>query len=195
MENDLDKNSELPKSNFDEKLNKFDARGVQTLFRTLLRNHYNLLKMVDSKSSIILTINSIIISLLMGALYVAPDTQIEVLEVSTKILINFSMLSMLFALISMLPHRYIGKRFDRSGYKGSLYAANFSTQSLEEFQTEIVRIMQNGKSLYDEMTKDLYFLGKVISYKQRMLWLSVLVFLAGILTVLVTTSLYNLEIL
>ncbi len=195
MENDLDKTSELPNSNFDEKLNKFDARGVQTLFRTLLRNHYNLLKMVDSKSSIILTINSIIISLLMGALYVAPDTQIEVLEVSTKILINFSMLSMLFALISMLPHRYIGKRFDRSGYKGSLYAANFSTQSLEEFQTEIVRIMQNGKSLYDEMTKDLYFLGKVISYKQRMLWLSVLVFLAGILTVLITTSLYNLEIL
>ncbi len=195
MEKDLDKNSELPKSNFDEKLSKYDARGVQTLFRTLLRNHYNLLKMVDSKSSIILTINSIIISLLMGALYVAPETDIEVLEVSTKILINFSMLSMLFALISMLPHRYIGKRFDRSGYKGSLYAANFSTQTLEEFQTEIVRVMQNGKSLYDEMTKDLYFLGKVISYKQRMLWLSVLVFLAGILTVLVTTSLYNLGIL
>ena len=117
MEKDLDNNSELPKSNFDEKLDKYDARGVQTLFRTLLRNHYNLLKMVDSKSSIILTINSIIISLLMGALYVAPETDIEVLEVSTKILINFSMLSMLFALISMLPHRYIGKRFVRSGYK------------------------------------------------------------------------------
>tara|TARA_R110002096_G_scaffold28336_8_gene85922 strand:+ start:1214 stop:1801 length:588 start_codon:yes stop_codon:yes gene_type:complete len=195
LEKDLDNNSELPKSNFDEKLDKYDARGVQTLFRTLLRNHYNLLKMVDSKSSIILTINSIIISLLMGALYVAPETDIEVLEVSTKILINFSMLSMLFALISMLPHRYIGKRFVRSGYKGSLYAANFSTQTLEEFQTEIVRVMQNGKSLYDEMTKDLYFLGKVISYKQRMLWLSVLVFLAGILTVLITTSLYNLGIL
>ena len=153
MEKDLDNNSELPKSNFDEKLDKYDARGVQTLFRTLLRNHYNLLKMVDSKSSIILTINSIIISLLMGALYVAPETDIEVLEV------------------------------------------NFSTQTLEEFQTEIVRVMQNGKSLYDEMTKDLYFLGKVISYKQRMLWLSVLVFLAGILTVLITTSLYNLGIL
>jgi len=33
-----------------EKLNKFDPRGVQTLFRTLSRNHYNLLRMVDGKA-------------------------------------------------------------------------------------------------------------------------------------------------
>ena len=34
-----------------DKLNKYDARGVQTLFRTLSRNHYNLLKMVDKEAS------------------------------------------------------------------------------------------------------------------------------------------------
>jgi len=51
------------------KLDKFDPRGTQTLFRTLSRNHYNLLKMIDNKASIILTVNSIIISLLMAVIY------------------------------------------------------------------------------------------------------------------------------
>ena len=41
-----------------EKLERYDARGVQTLFKTLSRNHYNLLKMVDNKARIVLTVNS-----------------------------------------------------------------------------------------------------------------------------------------
>ena len=73
----LGKKSKKKKSlDFDKekaKLDFFDPRGVQTLFRTLSRNHYNLLRMVDNKASIILTVNSIIISLLFGAAYLAPE--------------------------------------------------------------------------------------------------------------------------
>lgn len=164
------------------KLNMFDPRGVQTLFRTLSRNHYNLLKMIDNKASIILTINSIIISLLMGALFVAPESEKMALEVSSKILIYFSMISMIFALLSMLPHRYLGKKYNESKYKGSLYAQNFSSHSLEEFKNEFDRIMNSGKSIYDEMIEDLYFLGLAISRKQKILMLSVSIFLIGLLT-------------
>ena len=49
-----------------EKLHKYDTRGIQTLFRTVSKNHYNLLKMVDNKARIVLTVNSIITSLLFG---------------------------------------------------------------------------------------------------------------------------------
>ncbi len=37
----------------------YDSRGVQTLFRTVFRNHYNLLKMVENKSRIGLSLNKI----------------------------------------------------------------------------------------------------------------------------------------
>ncbi len=163
------------------KLDKFDARGIQTLFRTLSRNHYSLLQMVDNKASIILTINSIISSLLMGAMFVATESDRAVLEVSSKIMILFSMVSMIFALISMLPHKYFGSMYKGSDYNGSLYAANFSKHSLEEFQSEFDRIMINGKSVYDEMIKDLYFLGRTINGKQKMLLLSFLFFLLGLI--------------
>ena len=168
-------------------LGRFDARGVQTLFRTLSRNHYSLLRMVDNKASILLTINSIITSLLMGALFVAPESERSILQVSSQIMIVFSIFSMIFALISMLPHRYLGKMLRGSGYKGSLYAANFAKQSLDEFQMEFDRIMSSGKSIYDEMTKDLYFLGQTINRKQYMLLISFLFFLTG----LVISIFYN----
>lgn len=173
------------------KLEKFDPRGVQTLFRTLSRNHYNLLRMIDNKSSIILTINSILISLLMGILYLAPIAQKELILFGFRVIMIFIMLSMIFALLSMLPHRYIGKMFRDSGYKGTLYAGNFSKFSLEEFQEEFARILRNGHSVYDEMMKDLYFLGKSIALKQKLLHISFVVFMTGLLFMIIYIAVYG----
>lgn len=169
------------------KLEKFDPRGTQTLFRTLSRNHYNLLKMIDNKASIILTVNSIIISLLMAVVYMAPEEQKEVLELGTRILLNCGMASMIFALLAMLPHKYASYVKSDAGYKGSLYGNNFSKLSLEEYKKEMKRIIANGNTVYDEMTMDLYFLGKTISKKQRLVFISVGFFLFGLIGSLLLT--------
>ena len=184
---------ELLPTGFDkerEKAKGYDPRGVQTLFRTLSRNHYNLLKMIDNKASIILTVNSIIISLLLGALYVAPDSKREVIEITSRVLLNFCLLSMVFSVFSMLPHRYFEKRFRNSNYKGSLYAGNFAQGSLEEFQAEFNRITQSGQAIYEEMTQDLYFLGRVIAVKSRIVWFSTILFLLG-LVIAIGASIIN----
>lgn len=164
-----------------EKLKKYDPRGVQTLFRNLSRNHYNLLKMVDNKARIMLTVNSIISSLLLGALFIVPTYEEFTISIGTRILVICSLLSMIFAILSMLPHRYIGKEFKHSNYKGTLYAENFAEQSLEEFKHELDRIMDSGQSIYDEMVVDLYFLGKTIAKKQRLLLISSAILLMGII--------------
>ena len=168
-----------------KKLDRYDSRGVQTLFKTISRNHYNLLKMVDNKARIVLTVNSIITSLLLGLLFVVPKSQKIPLEVGTRILIICSMLSMIFALFSMLPYRYFGASYKKSGYKGTLYAENFAKLSLTEFKTEFERIMMKGQNVYDEMIIDLYFLGKSIARKQKLLVIAVIVFLIGLVSAIV----------
>lgn len=164
------------------KLDKFDVKGVQVLLRTVSKNHYNLLRMVDNKASIILTMNSIIISLLMGVIYIVPEIEKDVLKVVARILIDFGMLSMVFALIGMLPHRYLGRNYRKSSYQGSLYAGNFASQPLEDFKAEFERILSTGSNVYNEMIEDTYFLGKAIYIKQKMILLSVLVFLVGLVS-------------
>jgi hypothetical protein len=171
----------LPRDQWMEKLKKYDSRGVQTLFRTLSRNHYNLLKMVDNKARIMLTVNSIISSLLLGALVLVPANGEFTITIGTRILVICSLFSMIFAIFSMLPHRYIGKEFRASNYKGTLYADNFANQSLVEFKEELNRIMESGQNTYDEMVVDLYFLGKAIAKKQRLLLISSGILLIGII--------------
>lgn len=175
-----------------EKLQKFDARGIQTLFRTVSRNHYTLLKMIDNKAKIILTVNSIITSIFFGLHFFNYGTKEITINLGTRILVISSMLSMVFALFSMLPYRYFGKSFNKSGYKGALYAENFSKESLMEFRQEFKRIMAKGQNVYDEMIDDLYFLGKIISLKQRILTISVSIFLFGLIAMIAYT-LYNLN--
>lgn len=172
------------------KLKKYDARGVQTLFRTLSRNHYNLLKMVDNKASIILTINSIIISFLMGAMYIAPETDKDIILFGGRTLMKFCFGSMTLALVSMLPYRYSGRRYKKSSYGGILYAENFSSLSLSAYKKEMKRIIDSGENLYNEMMDDLYFLGRSIARKQKIVILSFLVFLCGIIFI-TGYSVYN----
>ena len=191
-----DKRRKKDDPNYDKekaKLEKYDARGVQTLYRTLSRNHYNLLRMVDNKASIILTVNSIIISLLMGAMYLADTEHMDSMNTIATILIRSSLLSMILAVVSMLPHRYIKKTLAGSNYKGTLYAGNFYKFSLEEFKQEFRRITNSGNDLYNEMEEDLYYLGKVIDGKQRILWFSVLVFLLGLIGTFVYSTMNGLH--
>lgn len=168
-----------------EKLGKFDSRGVQTLFRTLSRNHYNLLRMVDNKARIVLTVNSIITSLLIGIQVLNVDGVAVKENYGIRILVISGLLSMIMALISMLPHKYLGKSYRESNYRGTLYAGNFYNHSLDEFRKEFERIMVDGQSLYDEMINDLYFLGKTIVTKQRLLMFSVMIFLIGLMAAVI----------
>jgi len=184
------KNDSKKKDKEKKKLEKFDPRGVQTLFRTLMRNHYTMLRMVDNKASIILTVNSIIISLMMGVIYIAPSESQGVLEFSAKVLLNFGMASMTFALFAIVPQKYIGLKKNKRGYKGSLNASNFSKMNLSDFQEEMQRIISNGKTVYAEMIDDLYYLGKTISYKQKMILISVILFCTG-LVISILHTLYN----
>lgn len=177
-----------------EKLQKYDSRGVQTLFRTLSRNHYNLLKMLDNKASIILTVNSIIISLMMGIIFVASGTEAEVVRVGSKILLNFGMLSMVFALMAMLPHRYRSKGKSADTMHGLLYAGMYSKLSAEEYESRMQDIITKGETVYHSLIKDMYQLGKSIAIKQRLIWVSVGFFLIGLALTIVHTLSHGVRI-
>ena len=117
----------------------------------------------------------------------APDEQKDVLEIGTRILLNCGMASMIFALLAMLPHKYSSSIKSDPNYKGCLYGNNFSKMTLAEYKEEIQRIISNGNTVYDEMIMDLYFLGKTISKKQKLVFISVGFFLLGLIGSLLLT--------
>jgi len=139
--------------------------------------------MIDNKASILLTINSIIISVILGASYMADASEADHIGSHSIVIFRFCIGSMVLALIAMLPHKY--KNLGSSKHNGSLYAGNYSKMKIEEYRAEMKRIMTNGTTIYDEMIDDLYYLGKAINLKHRLLLLSFIVFISGLITAVV----------
>jgi len=153
---------------------KPDSKAIQTLFRTVIKNHYSLLQMIDRKSNIILTINSILISLMLGVSFIAPDGQKQMIDLITRSIINFGLISMVFAIFAIRPHNY--KNVD-----SSLYSGVFTKMSKEDFHSKFKLMMLSGDTIYDNMIDDLYHLGKAIKNRQVLVNFAIGAFVLGIL--------------
>lgn len=187
---EIKKKEKIPKSEKKKAKVKeiLDAKSLDTLYRTLSRNHYTLLRMVDNKASIILTVNSILITLIFGAMHLATGIDKYNIGIFISSIIYFLLISMIFALVGMLPHKYLGKQYKQSGYNGSLYAGNFASKSLTEFKSEFKRITKNGKTVFDEITTDIYFLGLAIKRKQTMIKGAVISLIIGLIWSVIYTA-------
>ena len=192
LEMETVKGHEAPKQKKKDKAKeRLNAKGMDTLFRTLSRNHYTLLRMVDTKAAIILTVNFILITVSFGATNHIGGLESEKIRIFISSLFFFSLASMVIALVGMLPHKYAGKKYRQSGYKGNLYAGNFANRSLVEFKSEFENMTKSGKRIYDEMTLDIYFLGLAVKRKQTMITMAVIVLILGLVWSVFYTSFFQ----
>ncbi len=159
-----------------KKLKKVEGvpeRGIETLFRLLSKNHFTLKRMVDAKSSILLSINAIIISIFLGSLLPRLDDDPHFLLPLVFLMVT-SFLSVVFAVVSSRPGRS-GRRSAvqaGQGEESSLFFASFQHLNEEEFRTHIVGLMEDRAALYDSLIEDVYFLGQDLAHKHKFLRLS-----------------------
>ncbi len=146
------------------------------LLRTAQQHHVQLSFLADTKCNIIITVSSIVLTMALGRL---GDVS---LRASAIILIVFSLLALLTAILAVLPKFKPQKLRDGSLPAGFnlLFFAHFSALDLDRFRAELARQMQNDGSAYDAMARDLYSLGCYLAnHKYPYLRLSYLFFLSG----------------
>lgn len=170
------------KAKLDKKLNKLkgrDERGIQTLFRIISKNHYTLLQMVDNKANIILTVNSIIISITMGGLVMSgvPADEFDIQYLHTIVTLITCLLSMIYAILSIIPNNEHGDA--NKHLEGLLYAGSFKKLNLPEYESQISELLENGEKLYSAIVKDVYYLGIIIDHKQKKIVRSMKLFMFG----------------
>ena len=164
---------------------KTPERGIETMFRVTLRNHITLSDIADTKANILLSVNAIIISLALSSLLPKLDNPSnQYLITPTIIFIAFTVASIILSVIATRPNVTEGK-FTRKDVEDKkvnlLFFGNFHKMSLPEFEWAMGELMKNKEYLYSSMTKDLYFLGKVLNRKYKILRVTYLVFMIGII--------------
>src|SRR5690606_11861327 len=84
-----------------ERVQKPD-RGIETMFRTTSANHHMLSQMADNKANILITINSIILSVVVSVL-VRKLEEDPRLIIPTILLVSVCLTTIVFAILATLP--------------------------------------------------------------------------------------------
>jgi hypothetical protein len=116
-------------------------------------------------------------------MYLTPDELKSSMELITRVTINFALFSMVFALIAIRPHRYK----DRNSL---LYAGSFTKISKEKYREEMIAVLDSGEGLYDRMIDDIYSIGKAIRSRQHMLYISIGIFIIGLVVIFILGMIY-----
>lgn len=168
--------------------NESPERGVQTFYRTALRNHIKLSDIADTKANILLSVNAIIISVVLANLISKLDTN-PYLTWPTIIFLFFCVVSMVLSIIATRPNVTSGEftKEDVKNQKVNLsFFGNFHKMELKEYEWAIMEMVKDKDYIYKALTKDLYFLGKVLERKYRLLRITYTVFMIGIIISLIS---------
>ena len=154
-------------------------RGVETLFRVNYNNHIQLSQLADGKANMLISINGLIISILIALigprLNVVNWNMLPVL-----ILLVGCLTSLTFAVIASRPRLNqtpVTLEQVRNNKGNILFFGIFTKLPIEEFELGMQELLRDRQLVYDNMTRDLYSMGKVLRKKYYYLQFSYAAFL------------------
>jgi hypothetical protein len=180
-----------------KKLKKVEGRpdrGIETMFRLTSRNHLQLSSMADSKANILISVNSIIISIIISGLIKTLDNHPH-LVIPTYMILTVNVVTIIFAILTLRPNISEGK-FTQKDIEDKntnlLFFGNFHGMTREDYKWGMEEMMSDSNYLYSSLIDDIYFLGKVLGKKYRFLRWSYSIFMYGIVIAVIAYGLANL---
>jgi predicted metal-dependent HD superfamily phosphohydrolase len=162
-------------------------RGIVAMFRIMSDTHTNLSQMADSKANIMISVNtivlSIMVSLLLGKLQFYPEY-----IVPTIILVLVCLFAVIYAILATRPN-ISGGTFTREDILNKqinlLFFGNFFKVELPDYEWAMKEMMNDKEYLYGSMIKDIYFLGVVLARKYKFLRISYNIFMFGLIIAII----------
>lgn len=170
------------------KIKERDDRGIQTLFRNTSRNHYTLNRMVDDKARIMIMVNSIILSLVLGGV-IGKDVDYLKEFVPAVIISIANLVSITFAILSIAPNKTQGDFTEeeiRSKKGNLLYFGNFFNMHYRDFEWAFLQMLSDKNYLYTSMIRDYYHQAQILNKKYNSIRVSLYSFLFGLAIAIVT---------
>lgn len=158
-----------------------DERGIQTMFRTVTKNHYTLTEMVDKKANIMISVNAVLLSLILGRL-LSMQERICIHNAPMLIMLVVSLASIFFAVFAIRPIKTHGSFTEeevRNKQGNLLFFGNFHEMKFRDYHWGMLQMMNDSEHMYTTMIRDLYFLGKKLNKKSNFIRKSLNIFIIG----------------
>lgn len=177
-EHDLPETSTL--SDLQKDKSDLMGKGIQTMLRLTSANHLKLSEMADRKANILISVNSIIISVLL----IHKLTAQSYLVIPTIIFVTSAVTVIVISILATRP-KISGGSFSMSEVKEKktnlLFFGNFYKATYDEYNEAMSELMLDTNYLYDTLIRDIHSLGVVLGRKYKLIRLAYNVFMIGII--------------
>jgi predicted metal-dependent HD superfamily phosphohydrolase len=191
------KNKEYEKEKDDLKINEasaFATKGIQTMLRLTSENHLKLSDMADHKANILISVNAIIISVILGVLMRKLD-EAPNLTIPTIIFLAVAVTTIVISILATRP-KISGGTFSEQDVidkkTNLLFFGNFYRAPYEQYDTAMRKMMKDPDYLYGSLVKDIYFLAVVLGRKYRLIRIAYYIFMVGIIVSVVAFAIASL---
>jgi hypothetical protein len=157
------------------------TRGFDTLYRITARNQITLSGLADNKSSILITLNTLIVSAVITFVLV-NHSELKFLMLPSLLAIAFSVVSVTFAILATRPQMKPGtfKMEDFYNKKVDLiFYGNFYKMEYEDYERAMMDMLKDQDLLLSSLNRDQFAIGKILARKFNYLNYSFTIFLFG----------------
>lgn len=165
-----------------EKKNSKPERGIETMFRVTSTNHQRLSDMADNKAHIMISTNSIILSVILSLLLRKLEDNPHLI-IPTLLLLIICVVTMVFSILATrpsIPKGIFTNEDIQEKRVNLLFFGNFYRMSLPDYENGMNKLMDDSDFLYGSLIKDIYSQGVVLGRKYRLLRVAYNVFMFGI---------------
>ncbi|PZX51410.1 Pycsar system effector family protein [Algoriphagus chordae] len=171
-------------------------RVQQTFFRVTFMNNCNLLQIADNKANIVISINALVISSVVaiigyGTISHQLDYQNTITLIPIIVLLTTCLISTFLAVQAARP-KVLGKKnkLDEEVKSSMMFFGVISNFTLTEYLTELDKILPSKKQVQEQMAISLYYQGKVLNSKYKLLAQAYTVFIIGLAIGVITFFIY-----
>jgi predicted metal-dependent HD superfamily phosphohydrolase len=159
------------------------SKGIETMFRITSSNNQRLSDMADNKAQLLITVNSIILSLIVSLVLRRLEDN-AFLIIPTFILLIVSLLCIVFSILATRPSIpdgvFTNNDLDRKKVN-LLFFGNFYKMALSDYTQGMLKVMNDKEFLYGTLINDVYSQGVVLGRKYKLIRIAYNIFMFGLI--------------
>lgn len=166
---------------------KKPGKGVETLFRTTLSNHIRLSEMADRKANLMISINTLIVSIIIST-YAHYGKAPTPLLVPSVLLLLVCLITVVVSLIATNPTTVPLTKPDSLGEDHPadlLFFGYYTRLPADEYRRQLQQLLSNDEAVYTSLINNIYAQGQVLARKYRLLKFAYRFFMVGFTVVVV----------
>jgi hypothetical protein len=164
------------------------SRGIETMYRTTLANHLRLSEMADQKANLMITINTLLISITMTSFF-KPVDGLEKMFIPEIMLLVVSLITVVISLFATKPNvsSSSSQRVVNNRPLDLLFFGDYTQLTADEYREAVRDLTKDEKRLYDSLSSNIYAQGKVLHKKYRLLTIAYTFFMVGFSAVVISS--------